>query len=283
MATLLILKRRIKTTRNVSKTTKAMQMIAASKLKKAEDAALASKPYVKKLSSISKDISQRIDKDEWHEFMKIPQKTNAKLIIVIAPDKGLCGGLVTNLTRELVNQSEGQKIYFIAVGKKAEHAVFSLNKELISSFPFGNTLPQFDLVYPIIKAVEDYFLEGKVSEVILLTTKYINVFSQIPDASILLPVRLDGDIIYNETTVFEPNIRVLLPDLLRHYLEMSIFQSLLESYASEQSARMIAMKNATDNASDIISELQLEYNKTRQEKITNELLDITGGSKASYE
>lgn len=283
MATLLTLKRRIKTAKNVSKTTKAMQMISASKLKKAQEAATSSKPYVDKLDFLSKNLAQKIDADNLHDYMKT-QSANARLIIVISPDKGLSGGLVTNLIREVIRQNAQGKVYYVTIGKKAESAVSLLNKEIIASFPFGPTLPQFDLVYPIAKIVNDYFLSKKVSEVSILTTKFLSVFTQLPQLNQLLPVKLslekDED---KSITLFEPSAQDLLPDLLQHYLEMVIFQNLLESYASEQAARMIAMKNATDNALDIVSELQLEYNKTRQEKITNELLDIGGGSQIAYE
>ena len=283
MATLLTLKRRIKTAGNVSKTTKAMQMIAASKLKRAQDAAVSSKPYVEKLDILSKNIAQKVDTDSIHEYMKKNDKINSKLLIVISPDKGLCGGLVTNLIREVFRYNPSGKVYYIAIGKKAENSLSLLNNEIVASFPFGISLPQFDFVYPIAKVVNEYFLNKKVSEVKILSTRFSGVFTQIPKLSDVLPVKLEVEEKNGKSvTLFEPSAQELLPDLLQHYLEMVIYQSLLESYASEQAARMIAMKNATDNALDIISELRLEYNKTRQERITNELLDIVGGQ-LSYE
>lgn len=264
--------------------TKAMQMIAAAKLKKAQSAAVASKPYTERLEYLSKTLEDKVDKDSTHEYMKENIAVNSKLLIVISPDKGLCGGLVTNLMREVLHYDGSGKLYFIAVGKKAENIISSLNKELIASFPFGTTLPPFETVYPIAKLVDEYFLGQKVSEVKILSTKFSSVFSQVPKFTDLLPVKTDGqDKVKDSTVVFEPDAGEFLPGLLQHYLEMIIYQSLLESYASEQASRMIAMKNATDNASDIISELQLEYNKTRQEKITNELLDIGSGAQINYE
>ncbi len=278
MATLLTLKRRIKTAGNISKTTKAFQMIAASRLKKAQNAAEASKPYVEKLDYLAKTLAQKIDKEQMHEFMKT-NEVNAKLLVVISPDKGLCGGLVTNLMRQVLHYSASGKIYYLTIGKKAEHTISSLNKEIIASFPFGTSLPDFEVVYPVAKIINEYFLGQKVSEVMILSTKFTSVFSQNPGFSNLLPVKLAEEVKTSDMiTLFEPTIEALLPDLLQHYLEMVIYQSLVESYASEQASRMIAMKNATDNALDMISELQLEYNKSRQEKITNELLDIGGGS-----
>ena len=283
MATLLILKRRMRTASNVSKTTKAFQMISASKLKKAQNAAESSKPYVEKLDSISKALERRVDKDNLHQYMMSQTNVKAKLLVVISPDKGLCGGLVTNLLREVLHYNNNEKTYYITVGKKAERAVASLNKEVIASFPFGTSLPQFEMVFPIAKLVNEYFLNKKVAEVAILSTKFTSVFSQVPGFNTLLPVKLAETVEADKSvTLFEPNVDMLLPDLLQHYLEMVIYQSLLEAYASEQASRMIAMKNATDNSIDIISELRLEYNKTRQEKITNELLDI-GGGQTAYE
>lgn len=284
MASLLILKRRIKTAKNVSKTTKAMQMIAASRLKKAQEAAISSMSYAQKLDTLSKSLAAKIDKDNLHEYMKTPEGTNAKLLIVISPDKGLCGGLVTNLLREVLHFNTTGKVYYITVGKKAENAVSSLNKEIVASFPFGTSLPNFDVVYPLTKLINEYFLSGKVSEVTILSTKFSSAFSQVPGFNTLLPIKIDNSFKENGSSlIFEPSLEELLPDLLQHYLEMVTYQSLLESYASEQAARMIAMKNATDNAMDMISDLNLEYNKSRQEKITNELLDIGGGSQIAYE
>jgi F-type H+-transporting ATPase subunit gamma len=283
MATLLTLRRRMKTTTNVSKTTKAMQMIAASKLKKAQDSAEASKPYVEKLDTLSKALEQRIDKEQMHQYMLPQEDIKAKLLIVISPDKGLCGGLVTNLIKEVLHFSNTGKTYYITIGKKAERAVASLNKEIVASFPFGTTLPPFEAVFPIAKLINEYFLGKKVSEVTILSTKFNSVMSQAPMFNTLLPVKLQEKANTDKSaTLFEPSVEALLPDLLQHYLEMVIYQSLLEAYASEQGSRMIAMKNATDNAMDIVSELRLEYNKTRQEKITNELLDI-GGGQVAYE
>lgn len=281
MATLINLKRRIKTAKNVSKSTKAMQMIAASKLKRAQDSAISSKPYVQELSNLSKSLYSKVEKDNINDYMK-SNNASSKLIIVISPDKGLSGGLVTNLIREVFNFDDKGKNYYITIGKKAEGYVSSFGKNIIASFPFGTTLPSFETVYPIIKIIDEYFLGKKVSEVIIITTHFSTVFTQIPNISTLLPVKLSDENQGNKDVVFDPNIQEILPDLLKHYIEMLLYQSLLESYASEQAARMIAMKNATDNAMDMIYDLNLQYNKTRQERITNELLDIMGGA-FSYE
>lgn len=279
MATLHILKRRIKAAQNVSKTTRAMQMIAASKLRRAQEAALSSRPYVEKLTRITQGLSAKIPLEQKHPYMKLQTDSEKTLLIVLCPDKGLCGGLITNLLREFLQFAEKQKnISYVVIGKKAEGSVVYLNKEIIASFPFGTTLPSFEMIYPIIRIIDENYSSGKVQTVKILYSNFVSIFSQKPTVATILPISLpqEQNTIDDSYTLFEPNPVSLLPALLQHYLEMSIYQYLLESYVSEQASRMIAMQNATNNARDIISDLQLEYNKSRQTKITSEILDISG-------
>lgn len=282
MATLLTLKRRIRAAQNVSKTTRAMQMIAASKLKKAQDATLASRPYVTKLTELARELNGKVEDRNKHPYMKLNPITDKTLVIALAPDKGLCGGLITNLLREFFNYTKTDKsASYIVLGKKLEGQVTKLDNEVIASFNFGTTLPQFDTVYPLVKLIDEYYLSGKVSQVKVLYTDFTSFFSQTPKIQTLLPISLTEKEEKTENNdsfeLYEPSLSEMLPSLLKHYLEMSMYQYLLESYLSEQAARMIAMQNATTNAKDIIEGLKLEYNKTRQAKITSELLDITGG------
>ncbi len=278
MANILSLKRRIQVAINVSKTTRAMQMIAASKLKKAQDAALSSRPYVEKLTEVSINLVASVDKDNLHEYMKYNSSTST-LVIVILPDKGLVGSLVSNVLKEIINL-QNKNVFYVALGKKAENFLAKTGRNVIATFNFGTTLPSFDIVYPIIKIIDEQFLDGKVSEVRILSSKFQSIFSQKPQFTDLLPIKIPDVSKKEENMLFEPNAKTLLPTLLSHFLEMSVYQNILETYASEQAARMIAMKNATDNAKDIIDELKLEYNKGRQEKITNEILDIAGATLA---
>lgn len=275
MANLLSLKRRIKAASNVSKTTKAMQMIAVSKLKKAQNATLAGRPYVEKLSFISQNVLSKLDNTYKHDYMRNPE-SNKTLVIIIAPDKGLCGGLITNLIREIINiDSQNKNNIYLTIGKKVETAVMNLQREIIASFKFGTTLPTYDLVLPIVKIIDEYFLGRKVDNVKILSSNFLSIFLQKPKLISVLPIELPK-LEANSFALFEPGPEKLLPPLLRHFLEMTVYQNLLESYASEQGAKMVAMQNATDNATEIVESLQLEYNKGRQEKITNEILDIGG-------
>lgn len=283
MANLLSLKRRIRVASNVSKTTKAMQMIAVSKLKKAQDATLAGRPYVEKLLSLSQNVLSILGNSYTHAYMR-KQEKNKCFVIVFSPDKGLCGGLITNLIREIINfDSQNKNSIYLTVGKKTESTIVSLQKELIASFKFGTALPSFDLVLPIVKIIDEYFLGQKADSVKIISTNFMSVFSQKPKVTNVLPIE-SPQLESSSFTLFEPTPQELLPSLLRHLLEMTIYQNLLESYASEQGARMIAMQNATDNAKEIVQDLQLAYNKGRQEKITNEILDIGGAAFAfAYE
>ncbi len=284
MAVILQLKRRILTAQNISKTTKAMQMIAASKLRKAQDAALSSRPYVEKLLAVTGDLTKRVEKTALPMYMKEQNETGKTLYIVIGPDKGLCGGLVTNITRDLIKKAKAQDS-FITIGKKVESPVAHISKNIIGSFPFGNTLPTFDVVYPIVNMINEQFKSGKIDNVELVSTHFTNVFIQKTHQTHLLPIRPQEE---KETKsendafqLFEPNVEELLPDLLQRYIEMAVYQEILESYLSEQAARLLSMQNATNNAKEIIEDLKLEYNKTRQAKITAELLDITGSAVAN--
>lgn len=284
MASILTLKRRIKTAQNVSKTTRAMQMIAASKLKRAQEAALSSRPYVEKLSSLCQNLTEKVEEKDRHNYMKGNVAENT-LLIVLAPDKGLCGGLITNLTREYLRLTSN-KYFLVTIGKKTEKVISLSKNEVVASFPFGTTLPLFDTIFPVSKIVDDYFLNKKVSSVQIVSTKLQSIFVQKPMISTILPIRLWQETESKEIALFElfePQVSEILPDLLRHYLEMVLYQHLLESYLSEQAARMISMQNATNNAKDIIIGLTLEYNKVRQEKITNEILDITSSSLFNHE
>ena len=281
MATLISLRRRIKAAQNVSKTTRAMQMIAASKLKKAQDAALAGRPYVQKLTELAQEVTLRSTDSQKHPYMQLSIDAEKTLLIAIAPDKGLCGGLITNLLREFYSYTKSNSdSEMIVVGKKLESQVVKLSNEVVATFHFGTTLPTFDIVFPLITLINDYYLSGKVNSVKVLYTDFVSFFTQSPKVIQLLPISLPEAT--EETTssdfmLYEPSLTEMVPALLNHYLEMSLFQYFLESYLSEQAARMMAMQNATNNAKDIIDGLKLEYNKTRQAKITGELLDIIGG------
>lgn len=264
-----------------------MQMIAASKLKKAQNAALSSRPYVEKLLEVTGEVSKRVDKSARPLYMREQKENGKTLYVVIGPDKGLCGALVTNVVREMLKKAKSDDS-FITVGKKIERPAAHISKNILGSFIFGTTLPKFDMVYPIIQMIDDAFTSGKIDNVEILSTHFESVFVQRPTQTHLLPVRpLEETEPKEKKTgndafqLFEPSEEEILPDLLKRYVQMAIYQELIENYLSEQSAKLISMQNATNNAKDMIEELKLEYNKTRQGKITAELLDITGNAFAN--
>lgn len=283
MANILSLKRRIQAARNVSKTTKAMQMIAASKLKRAQDAVMATRPYVNKITTITQDIMQGAGTTYTHPYLEKREGAKKTLLIALSPDKGLCGSMITNLIREFISyQKNVPDTSYIVVGKKLEGQIVRFNNEIIASFAFGTTLPSFDMVYPLIELIEKYYLTKKIDSVKILTTEFTSFFTQTPKVVAILPIvplkTEETNNMSNNYYAFEPGPKILLDSLMKRYLEMNIYQQLVESFVSEQASRMMAMQNASDNANDIIEDLQLEYNKTRQAKITSEILDITGGA-----
>ena len=280
MANLLTLKRRIRTAQNVSKTTRAMQMIAASKLKKAQDATLSSRPYTESLSSLAARVLEKVEDESENPYLR-RNEDGSGLAILISPDKGLCGGLITNLTRQVFSMDLSKSTKFITVGKKAENIASKIGSGILASFLFGTVLPSFDTVYPVIRVAQESYLEGTVSSVKIVFSEFVSLFSQKPTVINLLPIeKQDEQASDSSLLVFEPSLGELLPGIIKRYFEMKLYQAFLESYLSEQAARMIAMQNATDNALEIVEELKLEYNKQRQEKITSEILDIGGGSYA---
>lgn len=278
MANALIIRRRIRTAQNVSKTTRAMQMIAASKLRRAQEAALSSRPYVEKLTQINQNLTTKTAEKSIHPYVTPSNASGKTLLIVISPDKGLCGGLITNLLKEYL-KINGKDILVLTIGKKMEKNVLRLGNEIIATYPLGNTLPSFDIVYSLSKIIDDYYLNQKVDSIQILYTHFTSIFSQRPTIKTVLPISIPSEEVKAASfSLFEPNVNELLPNLLKHYLEMVLYQHLLESFVSEQAARMVAMQNANNNAKDIIGVLTLDYNKARQEKITNEILDISSGA-----
>lgn len=285
MASTVLLKRRIKTAKNVSKTTKAMQLIAASKLKRAQDATFAQRPYVERLTATARALSKKLKEDfVLPPYMHYQEGTpDTSLLLVFSPDKGLCGGLISNLAGQFLSLEATS--FVVTIGKKIEKYAASSKQKLLASFPFGNTLPSFDAVYPLISLIDEYYIQKKVKTVHILYSHFGSVFTQTPSLATLLPIVLEEEEHAKNLPkfqLFEPSIQDILPLMLRRYLEMSLYQYLLESYFSEQAARVIAMKNATDNANDIITQLTLEYNNERQARITNEILDISSAANFMY-
>lgn len=287
MANIRSLKRRIKTSKNIAQTTKAMEMVAASRMKKAQQQALEGRPYSERLSEVTQGLMGKVSVKEGtmlERYFAKKASGEKTVVIVISPDKGLCGGLISSigkvLTKFLLEEKKPINNFdFITVGKKGRDQVLKLGGNIVGSFDAGMTQPKYETIPSLVLLFNQGFMQKKYGRVMILYTHFINTLSQEPRIIQLLPF-LKKDIL-EETQkkgegdyLFEPAAENVLSDLIPHYLEIEVYHSRLEAYASEQSARMTAMKNATDNAMDIMSELTMFYNKARQQVITSEIADI---------
>ncbi|MCL4386939.1 ATP synthase F1 subunit gamma [Patescibacteria group bacterium] len=276
------LKRRIKTASNIAQIAKAMEMISASKIKKAQDAVQNNRPYSEKITEVLEKALSSLDLEKFnHPYLKNNSSDkqsfspNKKLLIVMSPDKGLAGALPTNLIKKLL-VLDSKDTYLITIGKKVEKIADRLNAQLVASFPLGTSLPNYSMVYPLIDLINQHYLENKVSEINILYTEFKSIFSQVPEVIRLLPFEINKEKTENKETqyTFEPGAKAILEELLPYYLEVKLYNYLIQAYTSEQAARMVAMQNAKNNALDIAEYLTLSYNKARQSIITNELLDL---------
>ena len=277
------IRRRIKSIRNTSQITKALQMVAASKMRKAQMAALAGRPYSNLMNRVLVSLQQRTD-SKLHPLLQ-KREVKKELVVVLSTDKGLAGALNTNLFREAI-KFESDKALYVTSGAKARQFIVRTRRELLADFPLKDA-PAFTETKEISKFAVEKFLSGEVDKVSVLFTHFINTINQKPTVRTLLPIsRFDlpqapiaaesangnGDPLIGYT--FEPAPEAVLDVMLPYYLHYQIYQMVLDARASEHSSRMVAMKNATDNAKQFIKDLTLEYNKMRQASITTELLEI---------
>ncbi|RJQ25576.1 ATP synthase F1 subunit gamma [Candidatus Parcubacteria bacterium] len=273
-----LLKRRIKTAKNIAQIGKAMEMISASKIKRAQKAVENNKPYAIRITDLTKTATEAVDLGSFnHPYLKTGQ-SNKKIVIMISPDRGLCGSLNTNLFKKVI-EYEDKDLLVITVGKKVERFANRIKLNIIASFPMGNTVPSLSLVYQLTQIVNPYILNGEVSDVSILFAEFKSIFQQTPQSYRLLPINrseIDSekkDLPYKA----EPSWEKILSELLPHYFEVRLYNALINAYTSEQAARMVAMQSAKNNALDVADFLTLSYNKFRQERITNELLDLSNG------
>jgi F-type H+-transporting ATPase subunit gamma len=277
------IRRRIKSIRNTSQITKALQMVAASKMRKAQMAALAGRPYSSLMNRVLVSLQQRTD-SKLHPLLQ-KREVKKELVVVLSTDKGLAGALNTNLFREVI-KFEADKALYVTSGAKGRQFIVRTRRELLADFPLKDA-PAFTETKEISKFAVEKFLSGEIDKVSVLFTHFINTINQKPTVRTLLPIsRFDlpqasvaaesregtGDPMIGYT--FEPAPEAVLDIMLPYYLHYQVYQMVLDARASEHSSRMVAMKNATDNAKQFIKDLTLEYNKMRQASITTELLEI---------
>jgi F-type H+-transporting ATPase subunit gamma len=272
------IRRRIKSIRNTSQITKALQMVAASKMRKAQMSALAGRPYSSLMNRVLVSLQQRTD-HKLHPLLQV-REVKKELVVILSTDKGLAGALNTNLFREAV-KFEADKTVYVTSGGKARQFVVRTRRELIADFPLKDA-PAFTETKDIARFCLEKFLNGEVDKVSVLFTHFINTINQKPLVRTLLPISPFDLPEAKEGTsdpmlgyLFEPTPEAVLDIMLPYYLHFQVYQMVLDARASEHSSRMVAMKNATDNAKQFIKDLTLEYNKMRQASITTELLEIS--------
>ncbi|MFM8257681.1 F0F1 ATP synthase subunit gamma [Polynucleobacter sp. MWH-UH24A] len=288
MASTKEIRSKIKSVQNTRKITKAMEMVAASKMRRAQERMRAARPYSEKIRIIASHLANA--NPEYRPVYMAEREVKAAGVIVVSTDKGLCGGLNTNVFRVLTNQIREFKeknisTQFTAIGSKGFQFLNRAKAKILSqSVHLGDT-PHMDILIGAITAQLEAFERGEVDAVYLAYTRFVNTMKQEPVLEKLLP--LSGDELAQDANgkagwdyIYEPDAESILNGLLKRYIEALIYQAVAENMASEQSARMVAMKAASDNAKNVIGELQLTYNKTRQAAITKELSEIVGGAAA---
>ena len=304
MSAVRLIKRRIKSSQNIAQITKAMEMVSASKMKRAQLMALASRPYTDKMYQVITALAKAA-KDQVEHFLLTDPRLNWEeaneftvMVVVMSTDKGLCGGLNTNLFRGLeawlttaVKTYElpvKTKFKFLTVGRKAKEHVLKTSRFLEAEFASFGDRPHFADIVPVGKLVMENFETGSAQMAFMINMEFISTIAQRLSVKQLLPISsqkivaeaqmmesapLAGEE-FTGAYLFEPNPNLIFEDLLPQYVELQLYHTLLESLASEHSARMVAMKNANENADEIVSDLTLEFNTARQSRITSELLDV---------
>jgi len=279
------LRRRIKSITSTAQLTKAMQMVAASKMRKAQDAATIARPFGRLLYEIQREATTRMG-DFKHPLLEV-REVRKRAVILVGADKGLCGPLNSNVLR-IATKFDTRKTLFITAGRRAAQFIARTHRQLAAEFSYGDS-PTYAEARAMAGFARDLFLKKEVDQVQVVATRFVNTLTQVPVCLEFLPI---GEITGLELPatkppgpsspdavefVFEPSPEFVMSYLLSHYLNIYIYEVLVNAKASEQSARMVSMKNATDNAESLIKHLTLEYNKLRQGNITKEMLEIAGG------
>ena len=278
---------KIKSVENTKKITKAMEMVAASKMRKAQERMRSARPYAEKVRQIAGNLS-KANPEYTHPFMQINDAKTAGFVVVTT-DKGLCGGLNTNVLRAVTTQlkdlqAQGMNAEAVAIGNKGLGFLNRIGAKVVSSVTGLGDTPHLEKLIGPVKVLLDAYAEGKLSAVYICFNNFINTMRQEPTIQQLLPLSAESMAVdksqHGWDYIYEPDAATVIDELLLRYVEAQVYQAVAENMASEQSARMVAMKAATDNAGSVIGELKLVYNKTRQAAITKELSEIVAGAAA---
>ena len=279
MANIRLIRRRIRGVQSIAKITRAMEMIATSKMRRAQDRGLAGRPYAEKIMQVISDLAAIQGDNPLHPLLQ-RRPISRVAIVHITPDRGLCGGLNANINRSansFILQQQAP-VSVTAVGRKGLDSMHRLGREIRAEFTGLGDQPSLLDTLPISRIIIDDYESGRIDAAYLSYTQFVSTLTQKAVVQPILPVEPAAiPRAENVEYIYEPNAQEVLAGLLPRFVEMEIYHAILESIASEQSARMVAMRNATDNAKELVDDLTLVYNKARQEAITKELLDITGG------
>ncbi len=282
MPSLRQIRRRIRTVQNTGKITRAMEMVAAVKMRRAQQATMAARPYAEKMAELLSHLAGMPSDEDPHPLLQ-NRPIERVTLVHMTPDRGLCGALPGNLNRRagsfILEDNAGTPVSVVTVGRKGRDFMVRANREVQAVFDGLGDRPELMDIVPLARLIMDSFVSGETDAVFISFGQFVNTIVQRPTLQQLLPV-VPAELAADKAVgyIYEPLPADVLDALLPRYVEMELYHAVLEGIASEQSARMVAMRNATENASDLVKDLTLEANKVRQEAITNELLDIIGGN-----
>jgi F-type H+-transporting ATPase subunit gamma len=293
MPSLREIRQRIRGTKNMAKITQAMQMVASSKMRRVQERVEQARPYSEQLRDLVSRLANANSDDLENDLALLKQRPVRNIgIILVTPDRGLCGALPSNINRyaaltaqqqleKLVEQGHHPGISYVGVGRKGRDFIVRTQQNLIAEFTNYGDRPSMNDASAIAQVAVDAFLKGEIDLVYLVYAKFVNTVTQQPTAVQLLPVKPPTEQAASSTDyIYEPGPREIFQALLPRYVDVQVYQALLEAVASEQSAKMVAMKNATDNANELVQDLTLTYNKARQAAITTQILEVVAGAEA---
>jgi len=283
---------RIKSVKNISQVTRALETVSASKVRKAISAMMATRSYATKAWQVLTHVAEQPGRDSLHPLLSERKSVNNTLVVVVTGDRGLAGAYNSNAIRFVASRFDKNPVpvKYIAVGRKGRDLLIRRGKNVIADFSRLPAAPSFADVSAIGRLAVDAYMNGEADEVFLVYTDYVNMARQTTTVKKLLPLELVGEGLVEDfenqhngphaAYEYEPDMREILDEIIPRFTALQVYQAVLESLASEHAARMIAMRNATENAKELVAGLQLAYNKVRQQSITNDILDIVGGAEA---
>lgn len=287
---------RIKSVKNIAQVTRALQAVSASRVRKAMESVTATRPYASKAWQVLTHVAGQPGRESLHPLLTIREEIKSIIVVMVSGERGLAGPYNTNILRYTVDRFDalGIPARYISVGRKGTELLYRLGKDILADFADLPAEPTFTDVSAIGRLAVDEYLEGNADEIHLAYTDFVTMLRQDPTSKKLLPLEFDlsGGLVEAEFTpgeerkgpapayFYEPSQDEILDEIIPSFTGLQVYQAVLESLASEHAARMVAMKNATDNATDMTRYLQLEYNKARQQSVTSEMLDIVGGAEA---